>query len=810
MPRCVNLPIDDLLIGLNAGDFDDEEVTLEPRLACEKLNAPVKGRRIDPANAGAMSVGFSTARGSAISPPSEAALKRARILVETSDAAHELLDSPSNLKRSRVGDDMALKCRFGSTAARSNPRNPPHSPSPPVMRQLIPSSSTSPVVNPVASFNKFCETDLGGPSCFPASLPTGETELGFRLGSGKAAPLPTQSSLSRALAIFSDLEDSATRSSRSPASTKPANVAFQTPTRTISVLRRPLEVTTNINSTGATSSGGKPIAIRTPTAPRRMGIDGSHKGLRQRGFVSPFLSKSMLAESQKTHAIRALPKTYPTRPVFDLHPLGPRQTILQAYLHPQYYTLDDLRALGMWVCQPEIALTESPSDVLHMTIDNAIAYRFQMPISAGRNDALRILQRDGCSCVTPRWVDNHWTLILWKLAGMTQAKPSLIEELWSFKEVVRQLKYRYEREFGEAQRPILRRIQEHDSSPSVPMVLCVVRICSPKSSETATVQSLLELTDGWYRIYAEVDECLGRAIRRGRLRPGQKLAISGARLDSTNDGTEALDAVNQSKLVLSANSCALARWHVRLGVHCEPFVAGLSSLTADGGVIMLMDIVIDKIYPLAFLYSEKSQHDVWNADEEARRAGAWEEKYLAESARLRQGVQERLERYEDIFGMLSRAAGDCDGSTARDLSDELDALLAANDPRSRIQRMAPTLASQLAIEARERMQAEMASAQSEIEAELQSICPPRRVRDFRMVRIRDARVGQKDSHRLGMLNVWDAASLGDTFKEQGRYLVRYPKLLWLTVGLQSGSLAQWGLVFVEGAIYERGVSSHAK
>lgn len=50
-------------------------------------------------------------------------------------------------------------------------------------------------------------------------------------------------------------------------------------------------------------------------------------------------------------------------------------------------------------------------------------------------------------------------------------------------------------------------------------------------------------------------------------------------------------------------------------------------------------------------------------------------------------------------------------------------------------------------------------------------CPERSVRDFRVVRIRDARTGYKPACRAGMLNVWEAKGL--EIEVGKRYMVSY-------------------------------------
>ena len=86
---------------------------------------------------------------------------------------------------------------------------------------------------------------------------------------------------------------------------------------------------------------------------------------------------------------------------------------------------------------------------------------------------------------------------------------------------------------NQAQRSCVKRIQEQDSSAGHPMVLCVTQIrwgnASGLSDDPLVIIGL-ELTDGWYRIRANVDATLHSACERGKIVVGSKLAISGAKV----------------------------------------------------------------------------------------------------------------------------------------------------------------------------------------------------------------------------------------------------------------------------------------
>lgn len=67
------------------------------------------------------------------------------------------------------------------------------------------------------------------------------------------------------------------------------------------------------------------------------------------------------------------------------------------------------------------------------------------------------------------------------------------------------------------------------------MILCVSNVTWIDGEVDEDGMSLpaiaeLEVTDGWYRLKAEIDEPLTRATRKGTIRLGSKLAVMGCRV----------------------------------------------------------------------------------------------------------------------------------------------------------------------------------------------------------------------------------------------------------------------------------------
>ena len=295
--------------------------------------------------------------------------------------------------------------------------------------------------------------------------------------------------------------------------------------------------------------------------------------------------------------------------------------------------------------------------------------------SLGAAAALDELLSIGCKLATKEWVNNHYCFVLWKLAGMVCLDPDAESDperkRWCWKEVIRQLRYRYvsstscapscgypnleqryEREIHRGQRPPLRKVVASDANAAAPMVLCVSDISwtEPGNARDGTLldpEPKLEVTDGWYKVNTEIDEPLKRAVRAGRIRAGHKIAVMNCKvrycslwppllrsqqkqLDCDKEGGEILEAGNRATLSISANSSHLAPWHAKLGFRNGPFIAALGSLDPFGGVVAAIDVTIVKVYPIAYLEfitledGRRVQEGPRNERDEAAAQDAWE------------------------------------------------------------------------------------------------------------------------------------------------------------------------------------------
>jgi breast cancer 2 susceptibility protein len=85
-----------------------------------------------------------------------------------------------------------------------------------------------------------------------------------------------------------------------------------------------------------------------------------------------------------------------------------------------------------------------PPEIILVNPSTAPYYRFSyLDIMRGPQDVMEEFRAEGLGHVGIEWFENHWRMIVWKLASMVRAKPELFQQKWTYREVVRQMKYRY-------------------------------------------------------------------------------------------------------------------------------------------------------------------------------------------------------------------------------------------------------------------------------------------------------------------------------------------------------------------------------
>ncbi|XP_054557883.1 breast cancer type 2 susceptibility protein isoform X2 [Talpa occidentalis] len=260
------------------------------------------------------------------------------------------------------------------------------------------------------------------------------------------------------------------------------------------------------------------------------------------------------------------------------------------------------------------------------------------------------------------WVYNHYRWIIWKLAAMEFAFPKqFANRCLNPERVLLQLKYRYDTEIDRSRRSAIKKIMERDDTAAKTLVLCISEIISsstnisvPSCSKTSIVDTkkgnIIELTDGWYAIKAQLDPPLLALLNNGRLTVGQKIIIHGAELVGSPDACSPLEAPETVMLKISANSTRPACWYAKLGFSPDPrpFPLPLSSLFSDGGNVGCVDVIIQRAYPIQWL--EKTSCGLYilrNEREEEKEATKYAEAQQMKLEALFTKIQAEFEEHEE-------------------------------------------------------------------------------------------------------------------------------------------------------------------
>ncbi|KAI9322557.1 BRCA2, oligonucleotide/oligosaccharide-binding, domain 1-domain-containing protein [Dichotomocladium elegans] len=272
---------------------------------------------------------------------------------------------------------------------------------------------------------------------------------------------------------------------------------------------------------------------------------------------------------------------------------GPRMS-LKSFGEPGIYTRNQLLAMNI------------PSAAVDMTAAAAKDHRFY---GWGPQEARKAMIRAGAleKFIPLAWVENHYRWIVWKIAGMIRSFPRHLKDWWSPKKILDQLLYRYEREINLGHRSALKRIIEQDDVPGKLMILVIVDITKGHASESNQSHDSkkyeLLLSDGWYQVTAVADTRLERAISRGRLTIGYKLAICGAQTNVFPRAPTSTSTPGNTVLTIASNGCRIAPWDAKLGYQRRRLeYRSLNSLHNDGGVVTAIDVIVCRKYPI--MYSE--------------------------------------------------------------------------------------------------------------------------------------------------------------------------------------------------------------
>ena len=253
------------------------------------------------------------------------------------------------------------------------------------------------------------------------------------------------------------------------------------------------------------------------------------------------------------------------------------------------------------------------------------------------------------SLISYKWFVNHYRQLVWKLASMEVSYPHTFGGRCLTPDyLMLQLKYRYDREIDQAERSALHKICENDDVPSRRMVLCVSRVYKEASLPDASGKGVaptgtdiesgnetviqshettkdatpainlpsIEVTDGWYSLPCVLDNPLKQILKSGRVKVGTKLLVYGAELIGQNSPSHPLEVPSSVALKLSTNSTRRARWFAKLGYQSvpRPFAIPLMSIFPEGGLVGCTDVVIARVYPLAYLEKREGKKSVLRSE----------------------------------------------------------------------------------------------------------------------------------------------------------------------------------------------------
>jgi hypothetical protein len=247
-----------------------------------------------------------------------------------------------------------------------------------------------------------------------------------------------------------------------------------------------------------------------------------------------------------------------------------------------------------------------------LPITPGMASKFAFSDMYGPGDVRAHLLSTGAvpEIVSDAWVRNHYKWVVWKLAMAElyaemrgQAKSDLdgrehddghrLGSRLHYDAVKEELSARYNREYVEGKRSFLKGVLQRDYPFGVPCVLKVASIAVNAGRSTCTLQ----LTDGWYGMYAECDKQLLALAQSKKLFIGQKLRICGGELSGGSPG-DPLEVADETRIILSYNQVHPVAHGTKLGAQPgrQP-ITPLSFIDDKGGRVPKTIVSVLRMFP---------------------------------------------------------------------------------------------------------------------------------------------------------------------------------------------------------------------
>jgi hypothetical protein len=196
--------------------------------------------------------------------------------------------------------------------------------------------------------------------------------------------------------------------------------------------------------------------------------------------------------------------------------------------------------------------------------------------------------------VSDAWVRNHYKWIVWKLALLElhsevlgKAEPGLH---LNYDAVKNEMLTRYNKEHVEGKRSFVKGILQRDIPMGTP---CVLKVSETRTASTCT----LELTDGWYSMFADCDKEITRLVQSGAIYTGMKLRIFGAEL-TNGQPVHPLESQHETRFILSYNQVHPVCYTTKLGAFPSRLpISRLSIIKEEGGKTPRTVVKVLRLFP---------------------------------------------------------------------------------------------------------------------------------------------------------------------------------------------------------------------